>query len=51
MQKIFETGMGGVFCWEIWSSLFTSLPYGGPYIAMLAGSVCFFGASRIINSP
>ena len=46
MQKIFETVIGGVYCWEIWSCLFAPPPYGNPYIAMLAGGACLLLSTR-----
>ncbi len=56
MQKIFETGIDGVIWlfatgWEIWSGLFAKLPYGDPYIAMLAAAFVLFAANRVINPP
>ena len=56
MQKLFETGIDGIIWffgtgWEIWSSLFAHLPYGDPYIAMLAAAPLLFAAYRVFNPP
>ena len=54
MQNIFETGIDGVIWffdtgWEIWSSLFAPLPYGDPYIAIVAAMMVIYMANKIIN--
>ncbi len=40
---VFTTG------WEIWSGLFALLPYGDPYIAIVAALMVCYMAHRIIN--
>ena len=54
MQKLFDTVTHGFIWffdtgWNIWSGLFTSLPYGDPYIAIVAAMMVFYVANKIIN--
>ena len=49
MEKIFD-GIHWFFAtgWEIWSSLFSSLPYGDPYIAIVAAMMVIHVACKTI---
>ena len=49
MEKLFN-GIYWVFNtgWEIWSGLFTSLPYGDPYIAVIAAMIAIHLAFKAI---
>ncbi len=54
MQTIFETVTDGIYWffdtgWDIWSGLFAPLPYGDPYIAIVAAMAVFYMANKIIN--
>ncbi len=54
MQKVFETVTGGIHWffdtgWEIWSGLFAPLPYGDPYIAIVAAMMVIYMANKLIN--
>ena len=54
MQKLFHTITDGIYWlfhtgWEIWSSLFAPLPYGDPYIAIVAAMMVIYMANKIIN--
>ena len=54
MHKLFDAVTHGVYWffdtgWDIWSSLFAALPYGDPYIAIVAAMVVFYMANKIIN--
>ena len=49
----FDTAIGGLYWvidtgWNIWSGLFSPLPYGDPYIAIAAAMIVFYMASKII---
>ena len=35
--------------WKVWSSLFAPLPYGDPYIAIVAALMVCYVAHKIIN--
>ena len=35
--------------WNVWSSLFAPLPYGDPYIAIVAALVVCYAAHKVIN--
>ena len=49
MEKIFN-GINWFIStgWNIWSGLFSPLPYGDPYIAIAAAMIVFYMASKII---
>ena len=54
MQKLFHTITDGIYWffntgWEIWSSLFAPLPYGDPYIAIVAAMTVIYMALKTIN--
>ena len=50
MEKIFE-GIHWVFGtgWDIWCGLFSSLPYGDPYIAIVVAMMVIHVAYKTIN--
>ena len=54
MQELFETVTDGIYWffdtgWEIWSSLFAPLPYGDPYIAIVAAMMVIYMANKTIK--
>ena len=54
MQKLFNTITDGIYWsfdtgWGIWSNLFAPLPYGDPYIAIVAAMMVIYMANKIIN--
>ena len=54
MQKLFNTITDGIYWffdtgWGIWSSLFAPLPYGDPYIAIVAAMMVIYMANKTIN--
>ena len=50
MQKILD-GFYWIFNtgWDIWCGLFAQLPYGDPYIAIVAAMVVIYMANNAIN--
>ena len=50
MQKILD-GIYWIFNtgWDIWCGLFAKLPYGDPYIAIVAAMVVIYMANKTIN--
>lgn len=55
MQKLFETVAEGNFWffdtgWNIWSDLFALLPYGDPYIAIVAAMMVIYMTNKPLIS-
>ena len=50
MEIIFN-GIDWVFGtgWDIWCGLFSSLPYGDPYIAIVAAMMVIYMTNKTIN--
>ena len=51
MLRIFNTSMDSIAWvfttgWDIWSSLFSALPYGDPYIATVVALMVFYTALK-----